>query len=429
MHQSSSRAPHWSTDFVEHLRTVHFALITVATALIIVNVGTSDLVSRASSQAARIARSPAQWAVHKKEMVSTAARQANVPMEQHLAIELTSPDLPTGHYTGRIDLKLEYSLPQTRGTEILNQNPLYLTNFRTMWDTLHNGATLHVPRSGTGPIGCSAHIPPSQIGNKKVVEISNNNASRSHCQITPVSNIGTQASTVFATIVWGQPFESAGRTVIEMKASDQYPSPDAFTISALVEVLPQTIHENALGPYFMDEYKRNGKFDVAFSELASVANEFNLDYIELKQLPDRLTAMQTKAEPGIEIIGLKIPQKQITRWGAVLLLAVQLYFWLHLHELTGRIDPASPGWDVAWIGVYRSMLALVSMLITSCALPFVAALYLGEHIKQPYRPVAWILYTACASLSIATGIRLIILHRSIETRATGIRDHRRIRSV
>jgi hypothetical protein len=32
------------------------------------------------------------------------------------------------------------------------------------------------------------------------------------------------------------------------------------------------------------------------------------------------------------------PIKTITQWGIVLLLIIQLYLWLHVHEMSGKVD-------------------------------------------------------------------------------------------
>ena len=82
-------------------------------------------------------------------------------------------------------------------------------------------------------------------------------------------------------------------------------------------------------------------------------------------------------ESTIEAFGLKIPRDEIAFWGAVTLCALQLYFWLHLHEITGRIGPKDEGWDVAWIGVYRSRISLVITLMSTSVLPLAAVVLLG----------------------------------------------------
>jgi hypothetical protein len=75
--------------------------------------------------------------------------------------------------------------------------------------------------------------------------------------------------------------------------------------------------------------------------------------------------LKQPVERGIEISAIKISASDLARWGSVLILAVQFYFWIHLHEFRRKIDPNSPGRDVAWVGVYQSRIGALSVLLTA----------------------------------------------------------------
>lgn len=121
-----------------------------------------------------------------------------------------------------------------------------------------------------------------------------------------------------------------------------------------------------------------GTFDTAFHDL--VLSSSLLAGIPLQGIPERLAALQPKGEQEIEVIGLKISAGEVTRWGVMFLLAVQCYFWIHLHEFTRKVDPASPGRDVAWIGVYHSLAASLASVLSACLLPVAALWQLSRRL-------------------------------------------------
>jgi hypothetical protein len=128
--------------------------------------------------------------------------------------------------------------------------------------------------------------------------------------------------------------------------------------------------------------------------------------------------MQGKGDQNIELVGLKLPSAEITQWGLVLLLCAQFYFWLHLHELKKKIEATSPGWDVAWVGMYTSVAAELTMWISACLLPVVAVSLLAIKIPKILTTILpklykWELWIICcaviavsAALAVATAERL-----------------------
>lgn len=111
-----------------------------------------------------------------------------------------------------------------------------------------------------------------------------------------------------------------------------------------------------------------GGFAVSFPNLDSLAGiygEFDVDKLDgiLKDLQNR-----TGGE-SFQVFGVKIPASATTRWGVMVVLSVQLYFWMHLSELRRRLLPEDAGWNVAFIGMYPTLPARIVYYATSCALP------------------------------------------------------------
>jgi hypothetical protein len=114
--------------------------------------------------------------------------------------------------------------------------------------------------------------------------------------------------------------------------------------------------------------------------------------ISLESVPARIASSEVPGEQVIEALGLRVPASEVTRWGVILLLAAQFYFWLHLHEFNRKIAQSSPGLDVAWIGVYRTRVAAMTAFVSSCILPVAAVATLlwrawGGEIRGPFIPL------------------------------------------
>lgn len=78
----------------------------------------------------------------------------------------------------------------------------------------------------------------------------------------------------------------------------------------------------------------------------------------LKDLSQWLDDELAHTEPRqIDVFGIKFPAGAQFQWGIILILVVQVYFWLHLRELSPRLERDHPGLDVAWPGLYPSWAA------------------------------------------------------------------------
>lgn len=120
--------------------------------------------------------------------------------------------------------------------------------------------------------------------------------------------------------------------------------------------------------------------DVAFRELNSVST--GLLTLDIDDAVRRLEAQAAASEKSISLLGFNLPIAQLAQWGVLILLCVQTYFWLHLHELSSRIEPNAPGWDVAWIGIYRTRFAAVISTLSCFLMPVAAATILAYRFNM-----------------------------------------------
>jgi hypothetical protein len=134
----------------------------------------------------------------------------------------------------------------------------------------------------------------------------------------------------------------------------------------------------------------SGEFDSAFGTLAHFVNSFDSRYqnqIEsetLASIAKKIETEQAKESVPAAIFGIPFPHDQLPTWGVMLLVCVQTYFWIHLCEITSRIQPDSPGWNVAWIGMYNQRYAVRLFKISACILPPISILLVSVIELSPY---------------------------------------------
>ena len=124
--------------------------------------------------------------------------------------------------------------------------------------------------------------------------------------------------------------------------------------------------------------------DDAFSRLESIAEQAR-----------ETTLAQLDTEPPIRLFGLEIPRTDVLAYGSVLVILVQLYFFLHVSALARSIVATPPDLLAPWIGLYDARIARATFLLSIAAPPLAAqlmtltaALPLGFIEKTP-----WLVYT------------------------------------
>jgi hypothetical protein len=188
-----------------------------------------------------------------------------------------------------------------------------------------------------------------------------------------------------------------------------------------VKTLPFKVDERYLSLFFSDW--KPGDFDRAFPELRAVSS--GIGNLEIADAVQRIQLEVASEGRDISILGLSIPISQVSQWGAIILLSVQLYFWLHLHELVKKIEPAAEGWDVAWIGLYTARASFAVALISSCILSVAAAMTLALKIysltfyyRRSVHVAVAIMVFASVILSLLTSRKLYQLRQSARQGST-----------
>ncbi len=377
---------HWSVDFVEHLRSVHFALVTTAVVLLLISMGKRDQeLSKALTDATEIEQMSSSWAKLDESVFLWAVDKFNAHPNPQTGFLLKRSGAGSKEREGSI---VSFLYQRDRGQhppwaypQELNDAPTDLHEFRNLWDQLSDGIAIEVPNAGEAPYACEAHVVFSQKSPEQHVRSLGKSPS---CETSlPLKEAALEHEAEFNWYLTERMIGNYERFVPEftltMAAKGlQSPIYGDLTVTTSYPIQGLSVNQKALQSFFSNPHE--GKYPKAFPELE--ASTSGMQMLKLNEVVSRLHDMQGRGEPNIEVVGLKLPGAEIRSWGIVLLLSVQFYFWLHLHELGRRIEPSSPGWDVAWIGMYTSLSATLTMLVSVCLLPLSAILFLLRGLPR-----------------------------------------------
>jgi len=431
---------HWSKDFVEHLRTVHFALILVASVLIIS--GLSNRPSRlpiALTQIQQIAAIQKEWSKVPSALYGQAMRDAKISEEWTIPLRIILP--PETHkttgVTAMMQIPSDIILANQEWKFAGNPVPpvLSLNNFKEFWNALNRGIEVVLIEPPSGEARCSefvrgVHVDGSTDTITNMDEFLSQHLFNFWSGCTLNADIGTAAvrdPLDFKYEISGR--SSASSASVSLDATVYLPTTSdseyrGKKIKAVVSVSTidlQTrrakINETYMRRLFFRDW-RPGNFDVAFPELSSVSDE--IDTLDIRDAVSRLESQVTSSDRNISLLGLSLPIQQLAQAGFVVLLCVQVYLWLHLHELSSRIEPDAYGWGVAWVGIYKTRTAAAINVISLVILPGLAAITLayrfnGLHFY--YRRTVATVSCGLVLLSIAIGLltvkRLMALRRNL----------------
>jgi len=405
LRQDSLSPVHWSKDFVEHLRTVHFALIATSTALILIMQTAKPYDPETVRNAIHeINLLKSQWSPEwlmrrgvKKEEAREGSEVAKpkVPSDDPLAdvpdksktdfsgigrlsdwnrdplvpdstppnAALSAPDLsagnqfpipPTYSFFGTIKssqqalhftLREKWIQENNAFTWSPDQFPDTLTNFEEWWDGMEKRHFRVIfPRT---IIMFEAYYH-GERGNEFV-------------QMVPDSLPGEQ-----------QPVELNLSSL--MASLSYHDGPFSLHVGRFVyvEVSPQFLQ-----PQFAQT--RIGSFERAFPELKAISDSYGPS--RLTDIEATLSSEAAKAGDTFEFQGVKFPISNVTIWGVIVLWLIQLYFFIYLKQLSGKLSNADPGWDVPWIGMNTDVLARMLFFLSVILLPCVAVSLLASHIR------------------------------------------------
>jgi hypothetical protein len=403
-HANDRHSPHWSEDFVEHIRTVHFALVAVCLGLIgLLQFEKPKDVKTAQSQLQEIKLAVDSW---DSEPGVAAVRDAfsnagagHFGIGQFSGFEIFQENLMFTD-TPLIWVPSE----KTGGGEAINSSdfinkmntkPNSLAEFREFWNLL--GKKLQVWSVDR------QHLPERYVvvnadGSVSVMNYKLQTLTSGQT-VDPTLSDEDQRQKISGAFHVNAPecvysFSKGGSTMLLPVAVSSKKEID--TQAALITTHP---------------YWKEGVFSKSFSELeTATAGRQDSSFEALaSSLADEAAKPRTDS---FEIFGVKFPVESASRWGIVLILGIQLYLWIHLYEVSPRLKEGDPGWDVAWIGVYQSVPAKILFfastallpLITITALGYHAFVALGSHATRTVSASVWAIYLSAVVVSLILSV-------------------------
>lgn len=412
-----SSAAHWSKDFVEHLRTVHFTLIAVAIGLILIVVSAKPYnAAVALREIHQIIELKKMWSVKwimgrgiKKQIPEsgTSFGIEGLPVRSLAAIGETDDSEPVSTlfteptvlrslsdlssmdnfpivqergFIGKVrDARIPFSIQQYWLQEPPDPDwspetfPVTLADFGQWWNRLgQSGFRVVFPRS--------------------LFEL------RGYClTASGRADVGSLEAS-------GPPRLSD----VSLDLSIQY---DTLTYSGVGEIgicsfpVRRFVYAEVSQRMVAHQFKnwRVGPFDSSFPDLAQATHD--LETLELDDIEKFVSTEAAKGSEVFEAFGMKFPAGQITFWGIIVLLGVQLYFFVYLKQLVGKLSLADPGWDVPWIGMDTSVLAQLIFFLTVFLLPLLAMVMLGKQaISALERPIEWRSWTTAGAVGICAAL-------------------------
>jgi hypothetical protein len=369
-----NQAPaHWSKDFVEHLRSVHFALMAVSAGLVLLVFSSKPFNSvTALRELEEIIELQTLWSADSFDPLTsgggfTFMGDEGVPL---------SPDLPNQQIIATVRSKLTSRrvltryvlvLPQnkwfsldSRGQVDLTRSPTTVGEFEGWWNALQRPHTVIVPLTLCS-FG-SVFEPTGETSKKKAASLIE------EVQLT-TSEKAFKAGAALKSKVMRlvrPPFSRESGFVVDLEVHGKI-------FFSICEDASSEVSQEGVTAYFTNW--RRGPFIDAFYDLDRAAREYKT--LKLERLDKLLSDEASKGPEVFEALGMKFPAGEITFWGVILLLSVQLYFLVYLRQLFGKLKRDDPGWDVPWIGMNFSELSNTILYVSLVILPFVASILLG----------------------------------------------------
>lgn len=420
---------HWSTDYVEHLRTVHFTLVAVCVALIVLSTSRAPTeVQMAYSQVSQIRellRSydrawltehaqnrikegiKAEAAVLKSQGIS--ATNTTVEFQQDGIVRRLPFSTPSLNFVVRSlrdtqkprKTSQDHSYPLPDELDIFPNQwskglSLTLQQFHQFWDSLGDDFYIFLPAT----VDSNAIIIPDYTGEDYTdlgiipVKFSKAGQHQEECagweraffvgaysEVTvnrlKAKNSGFQGEYFYGCTIRA-PESLQAKNIIEDAEVD---STELFTLPIPTTVSVPYDGQSALMSHTRSVWNwRHGKFDHAFQQLSDITK--NYEDLDLSKIEQILAEEKRRAGESFEAVGIKFPADNATRWGILVIIGLQVYFWIHLRERSPKLHRSDPGWEVAWIGVYPSKYAKAAMFVSTCLLPPAAAAALGVRGLQ-----------------------------------------------
>jgi hypothetical protein len=431
----ASGAKHWSADFVQHLRTVHFALLAAATSLAVLasaprnNSEARTALPLITQISAICAKWPKDWVEEsrpkedKKDLIPASetltfyiapdklARATGDP-GRYYSLYNSSEGFPYINYPPDKKHPSGRAVLQTKGLQgmdvtLVAPGHQWSAEREVTYRSTDSGGTLHIPET---PSAVYTDNPPTTLAefrdwwdNSRSLHVAyfTSWGTSGTNQVWKEDKAGSLAEPKEVDWVEHEPDQNTEQVDFSLRSAGlgwvyagEVELPDhtrgllslqAFGGGDTVVkpwLVAKVVEKKCEAIWRRTQSGDCGSFDTVFPELVAVESE--LGRLPLQKLTDELVRRASSEPEPFQLAGIKFPIRAMTEWGIVFLLLIQVYLWVHIHEIKGKIDADAPGFDVAWIGVYTSNIARLIFLI-SLLVPSVAILLLDYYLPATIR--------------------------------------------
>lgn len=400
-HTPNAVTVHWSKDFVEHLRTVHFTLIAVAVGLILILSRTN---SPALAQIRQIVALKEEWPPGDLESLPQ-ARRVHLPGEEwktivarslpwnrirYVEIEFDKNSEPPSDVPRRLAFRSPIWEPigPYGDWEKVAEFPKTVSAFRDWW------YALQIPHP------CFFPTEIEDEGTLKSAKVKGE-VVRFRVKDPDVGTDSVDLQNV-PDLRWVSP---------PPKSWFRATAPFSVYQVPVTEVVKVSLDQDAVVAIARGHGWNwtQGPFEKSFSALAQETS--GLEAEDLEQVEKVVAERLSNRSEQFEAFGMKFPITQVTVWGTVILLGVQLYFFLYLQQLSGKLGHNDPGWDVPWICLSQSFLARMIFFTTVILLPTATMFLIGFRaslrLTAGYRlPDSWRLLIPIRSWGLGTWLAM-----------------------
>jgi len=373
----------WTKDYVEHLRTVHFSLLTATFGLIVFAFSYHpEKIHLAFSEADQIVElTNADYSLTslaKKE--EPQRKMIRLPMRGATPLEFETPRnsyFDLDHVSG--------AYPETK--------PKTLADFESIWEKAE--VPRHVLIIEKDAV-CQIFDPgANQWVNEDLLERVGNSGSRTRPgETTPrlswsASPDGSDTFLLLANVRLAS--AQTGGTEMQVR----------LRCRGATDVV--NIQKRLAGILGVQE----GPFETAFPELSEMVDRRDRSR-PLERIKEQLLAETTAKATDFEAFGLHIPSGVVVPCGLFVILAIQWYFFLHVSEIERQFPADAPGWDVPWIGIYGKGLAKGTFILSTTLLPTVGVIMLlVRGVQVGSKSYIWLLLPLSA-FSLTVGILIVV---------------------
>jgi hypothetical protein len=358
LRSSQSLPEHWSKDYVEHLRTVHLALITVSVGLIILLTSKPYDAASAASELSQVITKIRSWRVDNVVRYERHTLSSGGLISFGTSRQFFSPFVAKVGDSDPIVFELDGP------NQFLCSTNEFFREYEQFQPSVY-------PNTFWGVVNWYDAGWSDGIWVDSITEIATGVSVNESTPPTPVNII---PQTGKSKTRWAQSTHKVKLRLVRESRCDSL-----FFITGFDGKNSYTFEVTGVNRGYIKE-----GHPVSAGVKSGLANVYpdlwkasqGRRELDLQTLAADLNAETDRRGETFEAFGLKFADSQMTRWGALVLLAVQLYFVTYLKRLSASLRVDDPGWDVPWIAMDNSLLARSLLFISTVLLPGFASLIL-----------------------------------------------------